>query len=159
MSINTSQGKFPPPPGLFASLMAGFDSVATHIALILPPLLLDLFLWLGPHLHLKNFLQPVIDQLPSMAKAFPANFPDVATIQAAWTGIANQFNLFIVLRTFPVGITSLLGFEMPVSNPSGSSCQPGCRHLRGDPRLGAAPALHRLEHRRCLLLLCLPRGA
>jgi hypothetical protein len=119
MSINTSQGKFPPPPGLFASLMAGFDSVATHIALILPPVLLDLFLWLGPHLHLKNFLQPVIDQLPSMANAFPTTFPDVATIQAAWASIANQFNLFIVLRTFPVGITSLLGFEMTVSNPLG----------------------------------------
>lgn len=120
MSINTSQGKFPPPPGLFSSFVAGFDSVATHIAVILPPLLLDLFLWLGPHLRLKQFLQPFIDQIPAMAKAFPSNFPDVVTIQTAWTSIADQFNLFVVLRTFPVGLTSLLGFEMPGQTPLGT---------------------------------------
>jgi hypothetical protein len=99
--------------------MAGFDSVANHIAVILPPVLLDLFLWLGPHLRLKQFLQPVIAQLPSLANAFPASFPDVATIQSTWTGIANQFNLFVILRTFPVGITSLLSLQMPKQNPWG----------------------------------------
>lgn len=119
MSINTSQGKFPPPPRLLSSIMAGFDSVATHIAVILPPVLLDLFLWLGPHLRLKQFLQPIIAQFPSLANAFPASFPDIATIQAAWTDIADHFNLFVILRTFPVGITSLLSLQMPVQNPFG----------------------------------------
>jgi hypothetical protein len=99
--------------------MAGFDSVSTHIAVILPPVLLDLFLWLGPHLRLKQFLQPVITQLPSLATTFPASFPDLATIQSTWTGIADHFNLFVILRTFPVGITSLLGFQMPAQNPWG----------------------------------------
>jgi hypothetical protein len=119
MSIQTSQGKFPPPPGLLASLMAGFDSVANHIGVILPPLLLDLFLWLGPHLQLKEFLQPLINQLPSLAGAFPSSFPDLATVQTAWTDIANNFNLFIILRTFPVGLTSLLSFDMALHNPLG----------------------------------------
>ncbi len=119
MSINTTQGKFPPPPGLLSSIMAGFDSVATHIALILPPVLLDLFLWLGPHLRLEKFLQPVIAQLPSLANAFPASFPDLATIQSTWTGIAQHFNLFVILRTFPVGITSLLSLQMPIQTPLG----------------------------------------
>jgi hypothetical protein len=120
MTINTSQGKFPPPPGLLSSIMAGFDSVATHIALILPPVLLDLFLWLGPRLQLKQFLQPVIAQLPSLANAFPSSFPDPATLQTAWISIANHFNLFVILRTFPVGITSLLNFVMPGQNPLGA---------------------------------------
>jgi hypothetical protein len=104
---------------MLSSIMAGFDSVANHIAVILPPVLLDLFLWLGPHLRLKQFLQPVITQLPSLANAFPASFPDLATIQSSWTGFANQFNLFIILRTFPVGITSLLSLQMPAQNPWG----------------------------------------
>jgi hypothetical protein len=99
--------------------MAGFDSVANHIAVILPPVLLDLFLWLGPHLRLKQFLQPVIAQLPTLANTFPASFPDLATIQSTWTGIADTFNLFVILRTFPVGITSLLGFQMPAQSPWG----------------------------------------
>jgi hypothetical protein len=122
MSTQTTQFKLPPPPGLLASLMAGFDSVANHIAVILPPVLLDLFLWLGPHLRLKEFLQPFIDSLPSLAKAFPSNVTDLAsvqTIQTAWTGIANEFNLFILLRTYPIGITSLLSSEMPTQNPFG----------------------------------------
>jgi hypothetical protein len=122
MSMQNTQGKLPSPPGLLASLMAGFDSVANHIAVILPPVLLDLFLWLGPHLRLKAFLQPLIDALPSMAKAFPSSFKDltsIQTVQAAWTGIANEFNLFIILRTYPVGSTSLLSFEMPTKNPFG----------------------------------------
>jgi len=120
MSIQTSQGKFPPPPGLLASLMAGFDSVANHIAVILPPLLLDLFLWLGPHLRLKGFLQPLIERLPALVSTFPSSFPDLATIQTAWMAIANNFNLFVILRTFPVGTTSLLNFDMSVQNPLGS---------------------------------------
>jgi hypothetical protein len=117
--METPQGKLPPPPGLLASLRAGFDSVASHIAVILPPLLLDLFLWLGPHLRLKDFLQPLIDRLPSLASAFPSGFTDLATVQTAWTGIADNFNLFVILRTFPVGTTSLLVLESSMQNPLG----------------------------------------
>jgi hypothetical protein len=118
--MNAEQYKLPPPPGLIATLVRGFDSVANHVMVILPPLLLDLFLWLGPHLRLKNFLQPFIDQLPVMTKAFPSNFPDLATIQQAWTIFMDQFNLFVILRTFPVGATSLLGFQMPSQTPLGA---------------------------------------
>jgi len=117
--MNTVQGKLPPPPGLLASLRAGFDSVANHIAVIMPPLLLDLFLWLGPHLRLKEFLQPLIERLPSLAITFPSSFTDLATVQTAWTSIADKFNLFVILRTFPVGTTSLLSFRMSVQNPLG----------------------------------------
>ena len=118
--METESRKLPPPPGLIASLVRGFDSVANHVLVILPPLLLDLFLWLGPHLRLKTFFQPFIDQLPAMAKAFPSNFPDLATVQQAWTSFMNQFNLFIILRTFPVGVTSLLSFQMPGQTPLGT---------------------------------------
>jgi hypothetical protein len=99
--------------------MAGFDSVASHIAVILPPVLLDLFLWLGPHLRLKEFLQPLVDRLPSLASAFPSSFTDLPTVQTAWTDIADKFNLFVILRTFPVGTTSLLSFKTFVQNPLG----------------------------------------
>ncbi len=119
-SMETEQVKLPPPPGLIASLIRGFDSVANHVLVILPPVLLDLFLWLGPHLRLKSFFQPFIDQLPALAKAFPSSFPDVATLQQAWTSAITQFNLFIILRTFPIGATSLLSLQMPGRTPLGS---------------------------------------
>jgi hypothetical protein len=118
--METKLGKLPPPPGLVASLAGGFDSVASHVLVILPPVLLDLFLWLGPHLRLKNFFQPLVDNLPSLADAFPSNFPDVASVQQAWLGFANHFNLFILLRTFPVGATSLLSLQIPGQTPLGA---------------------------------------
>jgi hypothetical protein len=119
--METEQVKLPPPPGLFASLMRGFDSVANHILVILPPVLLDLFLWLGPHLRLKSFFQPFIDQLPTLAKAFPSySITDITTVQSAWTSAISQFNLFMILRTFPVGATSLLSLNMPGQTPLGT---------------------------------------
>ena len=117
--METEQNKLPPPPGLIATLMRGFDSVANHVLLILPPVLLDLFLWLGPHLRLKTFFQPIIDQLPTLAKSFPASFPDLATVQQEWLAVINQFNLFVILRTFPVGVTSLLSLQSPGQTPLG----------------------------------------
>jgi hypothetical protein len=117
--METEQVKLPPPPGLIASLMRGFDSVANNILVILPPVLLDLLLWLGPHLRLKSFFQPFVDQLPTLAKAFPSNFPDLASVQQTLTSFINQFNLFMLLRTFPVGATSLLSLEMPWQTPLG----------------------------------------
>jgi hypothetical protein len=113
-------GKLPPPPGLVASLARGFDSVANHVLVILPPVLIDLFLWLGPHLRLKSYIQPLIDRLPSLADAFPSSFPDVATVQQAWLVFADKFNLFILLRTFPIGVTSLLSFQVPGQTPIGA---------------------------------------
>jgi hypothetical protein len=118
--MNAEARKLPPPPGLIITLVRGFDSVANNFLVILPPILLDLFLWLGPHLRLKSLLQPFLEQLPAMAKAFPANFPDLATVQQSWTSFMNQFNLFMILRTFPVGATSLLSFQMPGQTPLGA---------------------------------------
>ena len=118
--MNTKLGQLPPPPGLIASLARGFDSVANHVLVILPPVLIDLFLWLGPHLRLKSYFQPFIDRLPLMAKAFPTNFPDVTTVQQLWLNFADQFNLFILLRTFPIGTTSLLSFQFPDQTPIGT---------------------------------------
>lgn len=120
ISMDIQQETFPPPPGLVSSILRGFDSVANHILLIIPPVLLDLFLWLGPHLRLNTFLQPIIDRLPTVASAFPLSFPNAATVQQATIAEVNQFNLFTMLRTFPIGITSLMGLKMPVKSPLGT---------------------------------------
>ena len=118
--MEIEQGKLPPPPGLISSIARGFDAVANHISVILPPLLLDLFLWLGPHLRLTAFLQKWWNLSKStLALNLPAG-TELATLQESWTKFAEQFNLFMALRTFPVGTPSLLSFEMPVLNPLGN---------------------------------------
>jgi hypothetical protein len=37
--MEMEKGKLPPPPGLITTLVRGFDSVASHVLVILPPLL------------------------------------------------------------------------------------------------------------------------
>ena len=50
----------PPPPGVIGSLRAGFDAVSSHVVLILLPLALDVFLWLGPRLSVGNLYASIL---------------------------------------------------------------------------------------------------
>ncbi len=116
--METEQGRLPPPPGLISSLAAGFDSVANSIAVIALPVLFDLFLWFGPQLRLQALTRPLLDQLPNLY----SNLTSLANIEAAqkmWADLLEHFNLFSILRTFPVGLSSLFALEMPFQTPLG----------------------------------------
>jgi|WetSurMetagenome_2_1015567.scaffolds.fasta_scaffold98677_2 hypothetical protein len=113
------------PPGLIASLTAGFNTVATHIYLILFPVALDILLWMGPHLRIKVLFEPVLQDYYRMAAEM--NTPDTASImkmvQQSWSFILDQFNMFGLLRTFPIGVTNLFSTldSVPVKTPWGSA--------------------------------------
>lgn len=109
--MQAEQLKYPPPPGMIASLVRGFDSVTTHLAVMLPPVALDLFLWLGPHLRVQKFMQPIINLIPKLPFTTAPAPSDIEALQQNLTDFASRFNLFSFLRTFPVGITSLLGWS------------------------------------------------
>jgi hypothetical protein len=112
--------KLPPPPRLVTAFTAGFNAIANHVTIIALPVLVDLFLWFGPHLKLDRLLKPMIDLLPTLK--MPAGSPgvsDPAAVQKVWTEFANRFNLFIGLRTFPVGPASLMSGQIPVQTPIG----------------------------------------
>ena len=53
----------PAPPNTISSLRAGFDAVANRIAIILIPIVIDLFFWLGPHLRIKSLVNNLINSL------------------------------------------------------------------------------------------------
>ena len=101
------------------SLKAGFDTVSTHIGLILLPVLLDVFLWLGPRLSVYRLLQPTLDLIfeqPRLTLTAPVEIE-------RFTEMVQRFNLFSLigrLQTFPIGISSLLAQTMPVENPLGA---------------------------------------
>ncbi len=116
--MQNEQVKFPPPPGLIASLASGFDAVATHILVILIPVLLDLFLWLGPHLRLKQLVSPLLPTLLT-SSPFPSTAPDPAALQQI-SDLINRFNLLSLVRTFPVGATSLMSAQAPIQTPLGA---------------------------------------
>src|SRR5215211_467087 len=90
----------PPPPGVIGSLKAGFDVVAGHVFLILIPLLLDLFLWLGPRLSVSKVLGPVYSLLFEQARrglTTPDDVQRIATIQGLFNELLQRFYLFCLI--------------------------------------------------------------
>jgi hypothetical protein len=111
----------PPSPNLIAALRAGFDAITNHILLIFFPVALDLFLWLGPHLRLTQLIKSTISQLISL---YRLQDPGMAEMlrggQELWNLVAEQFNLWALLRSYPVGIPSLMVSRFPLETPLGS---------------------------------------
>jgi hypothetical protein len=112
----------PPPPGVISSLKAGFDAVSMHLTAILLPLGLDLLLWFGPRLSVKQYYESV---LPRLVQDWKTIGFSAAQIQTAMEGYKAQvtnldsLNLLALLRTFPIGIASLLSGPSPAATPLG----------------------------------------
>jgi hypothetical protein len=122
------------PPRLFNSIKAGFNTVANHIQLILIPVALDLFIWLGPHLRVKDVFQSVLnDWLRSVTALGSAEMDQLMqSNRQVFQSILEKFNLFDFLRSFPIGVPSLLSWTGTMTNPLGQVA------IREVPTLGSA---------------------
>ena len=117
----------PPPPGVIGSLKVGFEVVSSHVLLILLPVVLDLFLWLGPRVSVSNVMGPLYTALFDQARrglTSPADVKRLAAFQDLFNEGLQRFNLVSLvsrLQTFPIGISSLLAKTMPVDSPVGEN--------------------------------------
>ncbi len=109
------------PPQLIQSLAGGFNAVAGHIYLILLPVALDLLLWFGPHLRVKELVQPVVVDLVQIARSSsaPENRALWDGMENLWIDFLEGFNLTSLLSTFPVGVPALMGAQSPMQTPVG----------------------------------------
>ncbi|MBA4383449.1 MAG: hypothetical protein C0410_01810 [Anaerolinea sp.] len=109
------------PPRLIPTLLKGFNTIANNAYLLLFPVFIDLLLWLGPKLRLKTLMMPFINEFSAdMLKISPPELLDtVKTSQTLWEQLLNQFNLATALRTFPVGIPSIIARQSPAGSPLG----------------------------------------
>jgi hypothetical protein len=107
-----------PPPGIVAALTAGFDTIANNLAVIIWPMLLDVFLWLGPRLRLEALFRPTIARALELARQ--SNFAEQEIKQAAaiWEQFL-QINLIGNMRTFPIGVASLIAPASSIETPFG----------------------------------------
>jgi hypothetical protein len=118
--------ELPPPPGIMGSLRAGFEAVSGHVGLILLPVVLDIFLWLGPRLSVYGLINPFLKMMFDQARLSLTSSTDLkrfAEFQSLFSEMVERFNLFSLLgrlQTFPIGISSLLAQTMPVATPFGS---------------------------------------
>ena len=110
----------PAPPNLIKAILSGFDAIANHIGLILFPVALDVFLWLGPHLRVKGLLENAILQITSYpGLASPETADLIELSREYWLAAAVRVNLFSALRSYPIGLPSLMVSRQPVVTPYG----------------------------------------
>jgi hypothetical protein len=121
---NTPLNQTVSPPSLISTITEGFNVVATRIYLILFPVILDIFLWLGPHLRVKALIQPFIQNVLSDMPEMAAN-PDLMEMtkwsKELWDILLTHFNLVSLIRVFPIGVPSLMSGLSPVETPFGSA--------------------------------------
>jgi len=82
--------------------------ISTNLAAILLPLMLDVFLWLGPRLSLERLFLSLQSEMMAIWKAGGISAADLEQLMEGYKNMVPQFNLFWLLRTIPVGISSLM---------------------------------------------------
>jgi len=111
----------PAPPNLLRSLSTGFETISNHLSLVLFPIVLDLFLWWGPRLKIDNWLNRVLTEIQLTPELQAADMQDMlSTSRELWLELFSRINLLTILRTFPVGISSLMAGVSPVEAPTAS---------------------------------------
>ncbi|MBP7213497.1 MAG: hypothetical protein KBA03_04620 [Anaerolineaceae bacterium] len=95
-------------PKVFKAIKAGFDSLSSHVWLLLFPIALDLFFLFGKRLLISN-------QINSFLSSFIPPEGMTADLLATWEDLKlllsetlNNFSLTTFLRSYPIGIPSLL---------------------------------------------------
>lgn len=112
---------YPSPPSLVKTLLAGFDVISNQIGLILFSISLDLLLWFGPKIRLEVLIRSLLDWMSLNPDLNLQEINDIMEMNRQMLiAFAARFNLFNGLRTFPVGIPSLMFARTPVDNPFGS---------------------------------------
>jgi hypothetical protein len=111
----------PPPPGVIGSIKAGFDTIASHVTAILLPLVLDLFLWLGPRLSMEKLYQSIQPEMLNFWRAGGFSAEDIQRVSEFYTTTLPKLNLFWLARAVPIGISSLFFARDVQSTPLGVS--------------------------------------
>ena len=110
----------PPPPGAIQALRSGFDAVASHVSAIFLPLTLDVFLWLGPRLKMETLFTLLKPDLILTWQALGISNADIDRTIGLYTETLPRINLFWLLRSIPVGVSSLLYARDVLHTPLGA---------------------------------------
>ena len=96
-------------PGVWSALASGFDLTAKHPWLLLLPIVLDIFIWLGPRLRFQTIIEQIVATLPEEA--------EVLTLAEQLLEVGPYTNLFSVFSVPLVGVPVLLAGLAPETAP------------------------------------------
>jgi hypothetical protein len=103
--------------------MAGFDKIASQPFLLLPPILLDMFLWLGPRLTIPKVIQDLMNLVVVPYEADEALREQIEILHSIIVDLSQRLNLFAMTSNLPGGISSLMASRMPLDTPFGQSME------------------------------------
>lgn len=116
-NTNTLQG----PPSVFKAIKGGFDAIANQIYIVLIPILFDLWLWLGPHLQVKRLMTDILAMLNSTPSLEVSSSESIMLVNSELIkDYIERINLMTTLRSYPVGIPSLISSILPIQTPLGT---------------------------------------
>lgn len=102
--------KVTPVAGVWKTVSAGFELTTRYPWLLILPVLLDLFLWLGPRLSFGSLVQQLLAQLPLDAALMdPRPMMDV---------ISTRTNMFTYLSVLMLGVPALMTGLTPEKTPT-----------------------------------------
>lgn len=97
--------------GVIEALSAGFDAVLRHPWLLLIPVLLDVFLWIGPRLHAPDLYESFAPTLRQMTQQMTTSESRYAAqeLSKAVEEFFTQFNLLTWLSAALIGVPIVNG--------------------------------------------------
>ena len=104
------------PLGVIESLQQGFNFLNHHLWLLILPILLDLFLWLGPRLSISQLIDQVAEMLSSQPDLQQELVTNIGVATESLKTIGDGYNLFTLLAGLLTGLPSLfarLDFQPP----------------------------------------------
>jgi len=113
----------PSPPSLVKTIVAGFDNITNNIGLILFPIGLDLLIWFAPRLRLVNLINNLVGSMVNQTMEVAPDMETeeiIRTAEELWILAGERINILISLRSYPVGIPSLMSSILPLNNPLGT---------------------------------------
>src|SRR5690606_37075628 len=87
-------------PGILPTLAAGFDLVTAHLWLVVIPILLDIFYWIGPRLGSRSLILEMVQ--------FFQDAGELSEISRQLAEVAGQTNLFTMLSVPYLGVPGLM---------------------------------------------------
>jgi hypothetical protein len=107
--------QFQKPMGVIDALFGGFELVFNRPWIILIPVALDLFLWLGPQVTAEPIFQRFSATVSAAQppNASPEMIQNFSEAQKAWLATGAKFNLFSVIALVALGMPSLMGIDIP----------------------------------------------
>ncbi len=122
MFVNQQNPALPSLPiGVLRSLWRGTELVSNRPALLLIPILLDLILWLAPHVGVSSLVNPVMRFLSESQGVASLSAEETQTALATLAGLAQHINLLAVLAFFPLFPPSVMATRLPLLTPWGQA--------------------------------------